>query len=335
MTKVKAGPQQIDIRQQHREGGDAQDGCPDDALAADAVADGTAEEGAERHREQEHEQVDLRRAHRYVKFLDQIEAVVARDAGDIEIFREDQHHQDADRPRDPARRHRARHGRPALGTAGAIKMLAFVPCAHLCQHGDGEHRGERKPRETRLSVRNDDPGGEQRTHRAARIAAHLENRLRQAVAAAGSQPRNSRGFRMKDRRARPDQRRGRQHARVVRRECQSRHADQGEAHADAQGVRLRMLVRVNADERLQDRSADLIRQRDHTDLHETQVEFAFQQRIDRDDQRLHHVVEKMRETDGAQNIEARFAPPASRRICAALGRRLFKKLFSINTYPTS
>src|ERR1700680_1479971 len=66
-----------------------------------------------------------------------------------------------------------------------------------------------------------------------------------------------------------------------------------------------VLVRVDADERLQDGSTDLIGQRDYSDLHETQVELALQQRVYRDDQRLHHVVEEVRETDDAQNVEAR------------------------------
>src|SRR6266404_7175698 len=50
-----AGPRQADEWQKHREGRDAQDGCPNDALAADTVADRSAEEGAERHREQKYE----------------------------------------------------------------------------------------------------------------------------------------------------------------------------------------------------------------------------------------------------------------------------------------
>src|SRR5258708_2574345 len=49
------GPRQADERQKYRERRNAQDGCPNDALAADAVADGTAEERAERHREQKYE----------------------------------------------------------------------------------------------------------------------------------------------------------------------------------------------------------------------------------------------------------------------------------------
>src|SRR3984957_10738427 len=72
------GPQQIDIRQQHREGGDAQDGKPDDALAAHAIADRSAEERTESGGEEEIEQVQLGRLHRQMKFFDEVETVITR-----------------------------------------------------------------------------------------------------------------------------------------------------------------------------------------------------------------------------------------------------------------
>src|SRR5579863_615587 len=65
-----------------------------------------------------------------------------------------------------------------------------------------------------------------------------------------------------------------------------------------------MLVGIDADDRLQHRGADLIGEGDHADLHETQMKLALEQRVDRDDQRLHHVVQKMREADRAQYLEA-------------------------------
>ena len=65
-----------------------------------------------------------------------------------------------------------------------------------------------------------------------------------------------------------------------------------------------MLVRVDADDRLKHRGADLISEGYHADLHETQLKLAFEQRVDRDDQRLHHVVQEMREADRAQYLEA-------------------------------
>src|SRR3984957_17224662 len=117
-----AGPREIGHGQENRERSDAEYRKPDDPRAADAVAEGAAQQSAERHREQEYEQIDLRRSHGYVKFLDQVEAVETGDAGDAEEFRDYQHHQDADRPADPARRHRPGNGGPALGQAGAVEM---------------------------------------------------------------------------------------------------------------------------------------------------------------------------------------------------------------------
>jgi len=193
-------------------------------------------------------------------------------------------------------------------------MLALVPGADPRQHGNGEQRSQRKPGETRLSARNDNPCGQQRTHGAARIAADLENGLRQPMTAARGEARDARGLGMKNRRSRTDHRSGDQHQGVIRRKRQSHHANERESHADAQRVGLRVFVGVDADERLQNRGADLIGQRDEADLHETQAEFALQQRIDCNDQRLHHVVQKVREADRAQNIEAR-------RHCLALQRR--------------
>src|SRR6202049_208142 len=79
-----AGPLKIDERQENREGSHAQYRDPDDPLAADAVADGAAEQGPERHRDKKSEQIDLSRSTRKLNFVDQIETVEARDAGGIE-----------------------------------------------------------------------------------------------------------------------------------------------------------------------------------------------------------------------------------------------------------
>ena len=65
------------------------------------------------------------------------------------------------------------------------------------------------------------------------------------------------------------------------------------------------LVRIDADHGLQHRCADLVCQCDRADLHEIQLKLALHQRIDRDDQRLDHVVEKVRKADRAQDPEAR------------------------------
>ena len=110
---------------------------------------GSAEQRAERHRQQKDEQVDLRGAHRNMKFLDQIEAVVAGDAGDVEVFREDQHHQNA-RSTSATRAPRQQRDRARRAGDGArpVDMLALVPGADARQHRDGEQRGEREPGET-------------------------------------------------------------------------------------------------------------------------------------------------------------------------------------------
>ncbi len=52
-------------------------------------------------------------------------------------------------------------------------------------------------------------------------------------------------------------------------------------------------------------ATDLIRQCDRADLREAQVKLAFEQRIDGDDQRLHHIVEEVREAERAQQFETR------------------------------
>ena len=100
---------------------------------------------------------------------------------------------------------------------------------------------------------------------------------------------------MENRGPRADQCRRRQHAGVIRREGQGHDADQREAHARAERIRLRMLVGINTDDGLQEGCASLIGQRDGADLHETQVKFPLEQGINRHDQRLHHVVEEVRE----------------------------------------
>ncbi len=304
-------PHQVDVGQDHGEGRHAQDGHPDDALAPDAVADVSAEQGAERHREQKYEQIDLRRAHRQMKFLDEVETVIAGDAGCVKVFRENQQHEDADGPCDGARGDRSRPRGRAHGAA--LQMLMLVPGAHPRQHRDGQQRGNPEPGEACLAVRKNDHRGEQRAHGAAGVSAHLEDRLGQAVAAARRQPGNPRGFGMKDGGARADQSGRGEDTGVVRRERQCDYADQRKGHAHAQRVRLGMLVGEGADDGLQHGGANLVRQRDDADLRETQMEFALEQRVDRDHQGLHHVVEKVREADRSQHPEARLSEPGRRR----------------------
>ena len=57
------GPVQADVGQRHGQRRDAEDREPDDALAAHAVPDGSADQRADRGGEQEQEQIQLRRLH--------------------------------------------------------------------------------------------------------------------------------------------------------------------------------------------------------------------------------------------------------------------------------
>jgi hypothetical protein len=64
-----------------------------------------------------------------------------------------------------------------------------------------------------------------------------------------------------------------------------------------------MGVCIDADQRLEQRSGDLERSRDHADLTEVQMIGGFQDRIDGGHDRLHHVIKKVAETDGSKDAK--------------------------------
>ena len=64
-----------------------------------------------------------------------------------------------------------------------------------------------------------------------------------------------------------------------------------------------MAVSVESDDGLEKGSGDLIGQCDQTDLRKGELERTLEQGIDRKDQRLDHVVQKMRKADGAEHPE--------------------------------
>jgi len=137
--------------------------------------------------------------------------------------------------------------------------------------------------------------------------------LREAVAAAGRHPRDARGFGMKDRRAHPDEGRREQDRRIVGREREQQQPAKRGRHADGQRVRHVAAIGVDADQRLEQRCRHLERQRDQADLHEAQLEIALEDRIDRHDQRLHHVVDHVRGADRPQHAERGFRAIGRRR----------------------
>ncbi|CAM2158991.1 hypothetical protein PT2222_50047 [Paraburkholderia tropica] len=293
-----AGPEQVRVGQQQRERRDAQDRTPDHVLAADAVADRAADDRARGHGGEEHEQVHLRGLHGQMEAVDQIEREVAVDAREVEVLREHQQHEDADGHRHASTRER--DGRRFGALLLEIRMR-LVPAADLREHEHRHQRGHREPRDAALTMRNDDRGGQQRSERRARVAADLEQRLREAVAAARGHARNPRRLRMEHRRAAANQRGGDQQHAEARRDRHQQQAAEREAHADGQRIRHRALVRIDADERLQHRRRDLVRERDQADLRERQREVVLEHRIDGQDQRLDHVVEQVRKTDRTEH----------------------------------
>jgi hypothetical protein len=66
--------------------------------------------------------------------------------------------------------------------------------------------------------------------------------------------------------------------------------NEAESHADRQGERAGSLIGVKADQWLHDRSGQLECKGDQADLPEVQGEHAFQDRVDRRQQRLNDVV---------------------------------------------
>jgi hypothetical protein len=89
-------------------------------------------------------------------------------------------------------------------------------------------------------------------------------------------------------------------------------AAQGETHAQRQRIRHRPAVGEHAHQRLQQRRGELVGQRDQSDLAEIEREIVLEDRIDGEDQRLDHVVEQMRKTDGAKDAEIGAIPRRGR-----------------------
>ena len=108
-------------------------------------------------------------------------------------------------------------------------------------------------------------------------------------------------FGMEDRRAQPDQRRCDQDQVVTVGDRQQQQTAQAAAHGDRQGKRRRTLVGHHADHRLQQRSRHLERQCDKSDLPKVQPVGVLQDRIDRRDQRLIHVIEKVAQAQRYQD----------------------------------
>ncbi len=166
---------------------------------------------------------------------------------------------------------------------------------------DDRQKGNRgKPRDAWLAERHHDQCSQQRPHRGPEIAADLKHRLCEAEAPARSEPRDPRQLRMKHRRSKPDQGRRDQNDRILLRDAEQQQTEEGKSHADGERERLRLFVGEMSDQWLQQRGGELERQRDQADLGEVERIAFLQDRIDRRNQRLHGVIEEVREADAAQ-----------------------------------
>ncbi len=289
------------MRQQQRKRRHAQEGHPDHGLAPYAVAHRAAREGARRHGRQEGEQVQLRLLHGQGKALDQIEGEVVGKGRDVDELGEHQHadhgHR-ADDLRAVQRRQRMLAGRHHLG-----RRMVQAPVRDAQQHPDGQQRHQHEPGDRMLAKRNDDGRHHQRADGRARVAAHLEGRLRRAEAPARGQPRHARGLGVEGGRAHADQRRGGQQHGVAGGQGQQAHAHQRHHHAQRQQVGLGMLVGVQADPGLQQRGRDLVDQGDPADLREAQRELRLEHGIDGRQHGLDQVVEQVGKGGGADDAQ--------------------------------
>ncbi len=112
-----------------------------------------------------------------------------------------------------------------------------------------------------------------------KVAAHMEHRLRQAVAPARGHARHPRGLRVEDRGAGADQRRGQQQQRVAAGPRQQHQAAQGEGHADRQRIGQGAAIGVETDQRLQQRGGELEDEGEQAHLGEAQRVAGLQHRV--------------------------------------------------------
>ena len=266
------GPEEVGIRQEQGEGQDAEDGAPDNVFAAEAIADGATEEGAGGGGSEEGEEVQLRALDGDVEAGDQVEGVVAGEAGQVEIFREDQRHQDAHRNDDLGAREVEVGDTSGMGGGGMAAAARQRPVADAIEDDDADEGEDAEPCHAVLAARQDDEGGEQGTDGTARAAAYLEEGLGEAVLAAGGHAGDAGGFGMEDGGPDSDERSGEEQPVEGGGEGEQEQSGEGDSHADGQGVGRCAAIREVADEGLQQRGGDLVDEGNDADLAEVEVE---------------------------------------------------------------
>src|SRR3954469_1520892 len=186
-----------------------------------------------------------------------------------------------------------------LGEAGAI------PDTDPDYNDDSKKREQRKPDHRFLPAGDDNRRSQERPERAAGIPADLKDGLGKPETAAGTQMRNARRFRVKNRRTKSDERYRDENERKIRSDREQNEADESGGHAEREGERLRMFVRERADEWLEQRSGELIREGDQADVTVVEAQRRFQDRINRRNERLERVVYEMGEAQREKDPEDR------------------------------
>ena len=288
------GPDKTDVGHGEGERSRAKDGEPYHVLASEAVAEHAAGERADGG--EEYEEAYLRSLHRDAEFVDEVEREVARDAGGVEVFREDEQDEyEQCAVLGTLRDMCVQHFRLAR-MLHCILQTGFIPRSEAHHDECCKHGGYGEPRYGVLSEGQDDERCEQRTERRTAVAAHLEDRLRETLLAARRQLRHARRRWVEHRRAEAHDAHRQEYEHIVFGEREHEQSGEREAHADGERIGARMAVGRESGEGLQNGGCHLKDERDNADLREREVELVLEDRIDRRNDRLYHVVQKMGDT---------------------------------------
>ena len=92
----RGAPKEVRVGQKQREGRGTEDRDPNDGFASDAVADRTADNRARGDGGEKEKEEELGVLNRDLKCLDEVERVIAPEAGEVEVFGENQNDENCD-----------------------------------------------------------------------------------------------------------------------------------------------------------------------------------------------------------------------------------------------
>jgi hypothetical protein len=190
-----------------------------------------------------------------------------------------------------------------FGPSARFGVTGFVPAAHAEEDDDSDDGGDGEPGHSFLSLREDDEGSEERPDGGAGVSSDLEEGLGEAVLSSGGHAGDAGAFRMKDRGAHADEAGADQEPVEGRGDGEQEEAAEGEGHPGGEGVGLGALVGELADDGLEEGGDDLVGESEEAEVGEVEVKLALEDRVDRREQRLHHVVEEVAEADGGEDAE--------------------------------